>query len=137
MSIWRRLPFRKALAFIHSGESAVLGFVPSSTPFFGFHAVSSLIAFRPFTDGHMADEGPLTAERVTKILRAKFSETDGSQVHVEDISGGCGAMFHVRVESPQFSGVTRVNQHKMINEVLRSEIKDMHGITIETKALVK
>uniref|UniRef100_A0A914GRG4 BolA-like protein 3 n=1 Tax=Globodera rostochiensis TaxID=31243 RepID=A0A914GRG4_GLORO len=121
MSIWRRLPFRKALPFIHSGESAVLGLVPSSTPFFVFRSVPSLIAFRTFADGHMADEG----------------ETDGSLVHVEDISGGCGAMFHVRVESPQFSGMTRVNQHKMINEVLRSEIRDMHGITIETKALVK
>lgn len=53
------------------------------------------------------------------------------------IVGGCGAMFSVRVESPQFNGMARVKQQKLINEVLREQIKQMHGIRIETKAIEK
>ena len=82
-------------------------------------------------------EQQLSAELLTKTLRNQFSEAEGSQVVVEDISGGCGAMFKVRVESPQFSGMPKVKQHKLINEVLRGEIKQMHGIVVETQAIDK
>jgi stress-induced morphogen len=44
-------------------------------------------------------------------------------------------MFFVRVESPQFVGMPLVKQQKMINEVLREQIKQMHGIRVETKAI--
>lgn len=46
-------------------------------------------------------------------------------------------MFRVRVESTQFEGMPKVKQHKLINEVLKKEIKEMHGIVIETKTLEK
>jgi stress-induced morphogen len=51
--------------------------------------------------------------------------------------GGCGAMFRVFVAAPEFSGVPKVGQHKAITEALKDEIKSMHGITIETKAIRK
>ena len=45
-----------------------------------------------------------------------------TDVKVEDISGGCGSMYRVEVESPMFAGVPLVKQHRMVNEVLKSEI---------------
>jgi len=62
------------------------------------------------------------------------SALNASDVNVEDISGGCGSMYRVEVESPMFSGVSLVKQHRMVNEVLKSEITGMHGLTISTRA---
>uniref|UniRef100_A0A915MET7 AP-1 complex subunit gamma n=1 Tax=Meloidogyne javanica TaxID=6303 RepID=A0A915MET7_MELJA len=75
-------------------------------------------------------------------LRLKIGYTIGGIPHsldaeVNTINGGCGAMFRVRVESAQFEGMPKVKQHKLINEVLKKEIKEMHGIVIETKTLEK
>ncbi|XP_067949608.1 bolA-like protein 3 [Watersipora subatra] len=57
-----------------------------------------------------------------------------SFIKVEDISGGCGAMFDVIIESTEFQGKKLVQQHMMVNRVLKLEIADMHGIRITTKA---
>eukprot|EP00939_MAST-03C_sp_MAST-3C-sp1_P001376 g1376.t1 len=59
---------------------------------------------------------------------------DASSVAVTDISGGCGSMYKVEIESPKFVGVPLVKQHKMVTEVLKTEISEMHGLTISTKA---
>ena len=71
------------------------------------------------------------AKAMERELRTALKATD---VNVEDISGGCGSMYRVEVESPMFSGVPLVKQHRMVNEVLKSEITGMHGLTISTRA---
>jgi stress-induced morphogen len=48
-------------------------------------------------------------------------------------SGGCGAMYSMEVESPLFRGLTMVKQHRLVNEALKDEIGDMHGLTIKTR----
>lgn len=53
-------------------------------------------------------------------------------VSVVDISGGCGAMYEISVESNDFKGISRVKQHQMITDTLKNEIKDMHGLRIHT-----
>lgn len=67
---------------------------------------------------------------IGELLRSQLGAT---RVDVQDISGGCGAMFAIEVESPKFVGVNRVKQHRMVNDILKEEIKDMHGLTIKTK----
>ena len=61
------------------------------------------------------------------ILRPK-------RVNVTDISGGCGSFFKVEVLAEIFTGKSLVQQHRMVNEALRSEIKHIHGLTIVTSA---
>eukprot|EP00602_Paraphysomonas_sp_CaronLab_P002794 CAMPEP_0185026520 /NCGR_PEP_ID=MMETSP1103-20130426/10850_1 /TAXON_ID=36769 /ORGANISM="Paraphysomonas bandaiensis, Strain Caron Lab Isolate" /LENGTH=67 /DNA_ID=CAMNT_0027560135 /DNA_START=86 /DNA_END=286 /DNA_ORIENTATION=+ len=58
---------------------------------------------------------------------------DAKNVKVEDISGGCGSMFNIYVESPMFAGKTMVAQHKMVTNILKAEIAEMHGLTLKTK----
>lgn len=53
-------------------------------------------------------------------------------VQVSDVSGGCGAMYEIVVESSEFQGISRVKQHQMITDTLKEEIKDMHGLRIHT-----
>lgn len=51
---------------------------------------------------------------------------------VVDISGGCGAMYEISVETVEFKGMPRVKQHQLITETLKDEIKNMHGLRIHT-----
>lgn len=51
---------------------------------------------------------------------------------VNDISGGCGQSFHITVESPDFKGKSTIQQHRMLNEILKEQITDVHAIQYKT-----
>lgn len=42
-------------------------------------------------------------------------------------------MYRVAVETADFAGKAKIQQHKMVTETLKAEISNMHGITIETR----
>ncbi|XP_053665157.1 bolA-like protein 3 [Anopheles marshallii] len=65
-----------------------------------------------------------------KTLETKFPQA--KNIVVTDISGGCGSMYEIFVESKEFKGLSTVKQHRLITETLKSEIKDMHGLRIHT-----
>jgi stress-induced morphogen len=44
-------------------------------------------------------------------------------------------MYRLEVHSKLFSGKSLVQQHRMVQEILKDEIKDMHGLTMTTKAI--
>ncbi|KAL3859789.1 hypothetical protein ACJMK2_009983 [Sinanodonta woodiana] len=90
------------------------------------------IQFRNLLAVRFLSDTPTEGERkIADILRQKFP--GAKNVEVSDISGGCGAMYEVLVEAEEFRGKRTVLQHKMINEVLKEEIKEMHGLRINTK----
>lgn len=67
------------------------------------------------------------------MLSVQFSIFFQAQhISVVDISGGCGAMYEIVVETKEFNGLSRVKQHQLITDTLKSEIKDMHGLRIHT-----
>ncbi|KAK0072254.1 hypothetical protein PV325_011638 [Microctonus aethiopoides] len=74
--------------------------------------------------------GKQAEEKMISILKNKFPKAE--LIEVNDISGGCGAMFEVNVIAPEFNGLNTVKQHRLINDTLKDEIKDMHGIRIQT-----
>ncbi|XP_049875258.1 bolA-like protein 3 [Pectinophora gossypiella] len=53
-------------------------------------------------------------------------------ISVTDVSGGCGAMFEINVEASEFTGLSRVKQHRLVTDTLKTEISEMHGIRIHT-----
>ncbi|KAF0720225.1 Aste57867_463 [Aphanomyces stellatus] len=57
---------------------------------------------------------------------------DATHVKVADISGGCGSMYKIEVVSAAFEGKTRVAAHRMVNDVIKTEIEGMHGLTLQT-----
>ncbi|KJE90872.1 bolA-like protein [Capsaspora owczarzaki ATCC 30864] len=78
------------------------------------------------------DHGGMTEgeERISNILLDKLKPT---ALGVNDISGGCGSMYQIGVESPMFAGLSLVQQHRLVNEILKDEIKGMHGMRLQTR----
>ncbi|XP_015238930.1 PREDICTED: bolA-like protein 3 [Cyprinodon variegatus] len=69
-------------------------------------------------------------ERIAGILKQKFPLA--SKLKVVDISGGCGAMYEIHIESNEFKGKRTVQQHQLVNQALKEEIQGMHGLRIFT-----
>uniref|UniRef100_A0A8C3SSF5 BolA-like protein 3 n=1 Tax=Chelydra serpentina TaxID=8475 RepID=A0A8C3SSF5_CHESE len=68
--------------------------------------------------------------KVMQVLKEKFPRA--SAIKVVDISGGCGAMYEIHIESEEFKEKRTVQQHQMVNQALSEEIKAMHGLRIFT-----
>ncbi|XP_074979589.1 bolA-like protein 3 isoform X3 [Caretta caretta] len=54
--------------------------------------------------------------RVMQVLKEKFPQA--SAIKVVDISGGCGAMYEIHIESEEFKEKRIVQQHQMVNQDL-------------------
>ncbi|CAI5783367.1 Hypothetical predicted protein [Podarcis lilfordi] len=55
--------------------------------------------------------------RVAQVLKEKFPQA--AAIKVVDISGGCGAMYEIHIESEEFKEKRMVQQHQMVNQVSR------------------
>ncbi|KAI4891423.1 hypothetical protein NFI96_026961 [Prochilodus magdalenae] len=66
---------------------------------------SVLRSFSTKTDGEV---------RIAKLLKEKFPLA--SSLKVVDISGGCGAMYEIHIESDEFRGKRTVQQHQLVNQ---------------------
>uniref|UniRef100_A0A914XBD8 BolA-like protein 3 n=1 Tax=Plectus sambesii TaxID=2011161 RepID=A0A914XBD8_9BILA len=86
-------------------------------------------SLRQFCSSSKITEGE---QKITRILKDRFKTA--TALEVNDISGGCGSMYQVSIEDPEFKGKMKVEQHRMVTEALKKEIASMHGITIQTKA---
>ena len=75
--------------------------------------------------------GVTTAQVEAKLRNSELLKP--TAVVVEDISGGCGSFFKVSVTSAVFEGKMLVQQHRLVNDVLKEEIAELHGLTIITK----
>lgn len=69
----------------------------------------------------------LVVEKLQKALQP-------SALKVRDVSGGCGSMFSIFVQSEKFAGLNTMRQHRMVNEILADEIRSWHGLQLVTKA---
>lgn len=45
-------------------------------------------------------------------------------------TGGCGSMYAIDIASEAFQGVPMIKQHRMVNEILKEELKAMHGMQV-------
>ena len=86
--------------------------------------------YRYFSDSDNVSMPSSAEMNLINILKEKFPSATDIAVH--DISGGCGSMYEVFLESPDFKGMRLVKQHQMVTEALKGEIKDMHGLRIST-----
>ena len=64
------------------------------------------------------------------VLRKRFP--GAKDIQVLDSSGGCGSMYEVYIEAAEFKGLRVIQQHKLVTEALKEEIKAMHGVRIST-----
>ncbi|KAI6033958.1 bola-like protein [Pisolithus microcarpus] len=66
---------------------------------------------------------------IVSKLTERFSPTE---LAVQDVSGGCGAFFAIKIASETFRDMPTVKQHKLVTEVLKKEIGGIHGLQIKT-----
>jgi len=91
--------------------------------------------FRMFSSAYDKTNGnEKTSTLGEKMLRTKLKENfpKATEIHVSDISGGCGAMYEILIEAPEFAGKRTIQQHRMVNDVLKEEIASMHGLQLKT-----
>ncbi|GJN90512.1 hypothetical protein Rhopal_003523-T1 [Rhodotorula paludigena] len=78
------------------------------------------------------------AEQLTdgeKTLKDRLEQgLDGAKVQVQDVSGGCGSFYAISVEHESFKGLSMIKQHRIVNDLLKDDIKGMHGLQLKTKA---
>ncbi|WVQ98871.1 hypothetical protein IAU59_006002 [Kwoniella sp. CBS 9459] len=99
------LKLRNALAVRCNSSSATAASSPSSPPL---------------------DEGE---KAIYDKLKAAFP---GKKLEVQDVSGGCGSFYAIIISSPAFKGLTTIKQHKLVNQCLKEDIKDIHGLQLKT-----
>jgi stress-induced morphogen len=82
--------------------------------------------------GTAPDDTSQTVERLEPLLRAAFP--DAAELAVIDRTG-TGDHFHVTVASSRFDGLSLVDQHKLIYEVLAEPLADgtIHELRITTR----
>lgn len=71
-------------------------------------------------------------EQMKDILSKRFP--NAVAIKVDDISGGCGAMYEIYVETGEFKGLSVVKQHRTVYDALKDQIKHIHGLQLVTKA---
>ena len=73
----------------------------------------------------------VSKERLQGLLETAFPDAADVQV----IDRGGGDHFEVRVTAPEFDGLSRIQQHKLIYEALDEPWKDgsIHELRINTK----
>ncbi|HEY8630893.1 MAG TPA: BolA family protein [Gaiellaceae bacterium] len=66
------------------------------------------------------------------LLESAFP--DATELNVEDRTGG-GDHFQVTVASPRFTGLSLIDQHRLVNEALSEPLRDgtIHELRIKTK----
>jgi len=70
--------------------------------------------------------------RLEELLRAAFP--DATELAVEDRTGG-GDHFQVTVSSPRLSGLSLVDQHRLVYDALAEPLADgtIHELRIKTR----
>jgi stress-induced morphogen len=68
------------------------------------------------------------------LISQKLSKSlNPSALKVTDVSGGCGSMYSIEISSEKFKDLSLVQQHRLVQDVIKDEIKEMHGIQIKIK----
>ncbi|KNE59297.1 hypothetical protein AMAG_03602 [Allomyces macrogynus ATCC 38327] len=94
-------------------------------------AATSRTFSTPAAESAALPEFDTDAERAVYLkLRSALAPT---ALEVRDVSGGCGAMYELNIESPQFAGMNKVQQQRLVNQVLKEDIAKWHGVRMTTK----
>ncbi|ORY15105.1 bola protein [Clohesyomyces aquaticus] len=89
---------------------------------------------RPYSQNATPLEPPdHLSEGELHVFRKIKAELDPVKLEVQDISGGCGSMYALEIESAKFNGLTVIKQHKLVNSILADEIKSWHGVQLRTR----
>ena len=73
----------------------------------------------PAAVARLSTTAPAATESAETLMKTKLELALDGSATVTDVSGGCGAMYKIEIESPQFKGVSMVKQHRMVQDLLK------------------
>ncbi|KAH0373118.1 hypothetical protein KCU65_g689, partial [Aureobasidium melanogenum] len=116
----------------------------SSRTFLTRHTLSATFTTAPtrrFNSSDASAEVPSAVEapdyldeKELHIFQKLAAELSPTKLEVQDVSGGCGSMYALDIVSAKFKGMSVIKQHRLVNAVLKDEIKGWHGVQLKTKA---
>lgn len=70
----------------------------------------------------------------SKYIEDKLKQNlkDISKLNIADTSGGCGQAFVIEISSSDFQGKSTIQQHRLINGILKEELKSIHSLQLKT-----
>jgi stress-induced morphogen len=71
----------------------------------------------------------INEETLAATLQSPSSPLKITHLSITDISGGCGSSFTATIVSPDFEGKSLLQRHRLVNGVLKEEIKRIHAWT--------
>nr|CDS28608.1 transcription regulator [Hymenolepis microstoma] len=71
---------------------------------------------------------PSTEESV----RERLQLLNPTHLEITDFSDGCGLKLKVEVVSEQFVNKTLLQQHRMVNDLLKEEMAEIHALSLST-----
>mmetsp|Transcript_10928 Transcript_10928/g.32754 ORF Transcript_10928/g.32754 Transcript_10928/m.32754 type:complete len:119 (-) Transcript_10928:1278-1634(-) len=78
-------------------------------------------------------DGP--SEKESEIAQRLREQLPGARdIKVIDTSGGCGSMYQLHVTADEFRDLNIVKQHQLVARLLKEEIAQWHGFTLQTQA---
>jgi stress-induced morphogen len=91
------------------------------------HPPASPIGRRPA--GGYLDDMPMDPKEIARLIKARFPD---AQVTLKDLAGD-GDHFAAHVVAKEFTGKTRVQQHKMVYEALEGRMGGvLHALALTT-----
>ncbi|KAI0027525.1 bola-like protein [Vararia minispora EC-137] len=72
---------------------------------------------------------PVLASDIENVIRTNLPVT---HLEVVDESSGCGENYRVLIVSEAFEGKSTLARHRLINELLKAEISQIHAFTQKT-----
>ncbi|KAF9529041.1 bola protein [Crepidotus variabilis] len=72
---------------------------------------------------------PVDMVALEKAIKRAFEVT---HLHIEDQSSGCGDNYAIILVSEAFEGKSTLARHRMINELLKDQIAQMHAFSQKT-----
>ncbi|KAI1307557.1 Protein BOLA2 [Halotydeus destructor] len=60
------------------------------------------------------------------------TQLPASHMQIVDVSCGCGAKFESTIVSEQFKGKSLIQRHRMVNLLIKDELKLIHAFSMNT-----
>lgn len=77
------------------------------------------------------EKGKVTIEKLTAVLREDEDMAPIQHLEIEDISGGCGQSFMIKVVTEKFTKTALLQRHRMIHNALGEMMPLIHALQLK------
>ncbi|GMM30384.1 Bol3 protein [Martiniozyma asiatica (nom. inval.)] len=93
---------------------------------------NNLYCLRSFRLNSSLVPPPTLNEEESQVFQKLNKELNPSKLDIQDLSGGCGQMYYIEIESAKFSGLTMIKQHRLVQGLIKEEVSGWHGVRLKT-----